>query len=59
MTDISNTTISLAKKNARIIAVGDGTYVMYTWDPSISKRDKLAFVNYTEAQTYAKKFMGY
>ena len=49
----------LTKKNARILSIGDGTYVMYTWDPETAHRGKDTFDNYEAASKEAAKFMGF
>lgn len=49
----------LNKKNARIIAVDDDTFVLYTWDPETTHKGKEVFQDYALAQEAAAKFMGF
>jgi hypothetical protein len=49
----------LNKKNARIIAADDNTFVLYTWDPETTHKGKEVFNEYALAQDAAAKFMGF
>jgi hypothetical protein len=49
----------LNKKNARIIAIGDDTFVLYTWDPLTRSKNKYVFDDYQLAHKQAAKFMGF
>ena len=49
----------VAKKNARILMLGDNRFVLYTWDPVTTARNKYTFDDYESAQAKAAEFMGF
>lgn len=49
--------IFLTKKNARIVRIEDGTFVIYTYDPETNTREKFTFDNYEAAQAKGREFM--
>jgi hypothetical protein len=59
MTTAERDILLLNKKNARIIAADDNTFVLYTWDPETSHKGKDVFDEYSKAQEAAAKFMGF
>lgn len=58
-TPVERDILLLNKKNARIIAADNNTFILYTWDPETTHKGKQVFDDYTKAQAAAAEFMGF